>query len=353
MWRMGYGRHLSSLILSWCPASGISMSIACMRALTSIRTRAPPCAPLTTKMPQAAIATDVISPCLTGLGATSAPLATRGTSSPASRGMSCISSEASVRIGQPVRRRNETPPFHAWIRPLRCLPSRRHLEQLVRAPPCDIDPQGRCAKLHLQTAQPPSLPERRLRRYVITNLSETGQDLPPLFPARAALCALHHPSATPCMFYIHDQNRCFLGNAFHTGGSMSGNSNVNVMMNLSKCEHATCRGNMKPIDTLKWTQGRSTTHRWPQGSSSRRASTTPRGPTTSTPTWTTLVRLITAPSGAGSSHTIVSCSTSRGQGAGTAIGTGSPTQEVPRDLRHLTSIGTQVSFKVKCLLIAK
>ena len=53
------------------------------------------------------------------------------------------------------------------------------------------------------------------------------------------------------MFYIHDQNRCFLGNAFHTGGSMSGNSNVNVMMNLSKCEHATCRGNMKPIDTLK------------------------------------------------------------------------------------------------------
>ena len=38
------------------------------------------------------------------------------------------------------------------------------------------------------------------------------------------------------MFYIHDQNKCSLGNAFHTGGSMSGSSNVNVMMNLSECE---------------------------------------------------------------------------------------------------------------------
>ena len=90
------------------------MSIAYMRVLTSIRTRAPPCAPLTTKTPRAATATGVISPYLTGTSATSAPSATRGASSPASRGTSCISSEASVRIGQPVSKRNDTPPFHEF-----------------------------------------------------------------------------------------------------------------------------------------------------------------------------------------------------------------------------------------------
>ena len=54
------------------------------------------------------------------------------------------------------------------------------------------------------------------------------------FEFHVALCALHFPSATSCMFYIYDQNKCSLGNIFHTGGSMSGNSNLNVMVNLSK-----------------------------------------------------------------------------------------------------------------------
>ena len=57
------------------------------------------------------------------------------------------------------------------------------------------------------------------------------------------------------MFFIHDQNRCSLGNAFHTGGSMSGSSSVNVMMNLSKCEQATCRGIYETYGNLNMNSG--------------------------------------------------------------------------------------------------
>ena len=45
---------------------------------------------------------------------------------------------------------------------------------------------------------------------------------------------MHHPSSNPstsCLFYINDQNTCSLGNPFYTGGSMSGSSSLNVMVN--------------------------------------------------------------------------------------------------------------------------